>query len=93
MRPRRADRAISQDFADGTIAVLDPTGERVLMLNPTGAAVWALCDGTRTVDDIAVFVHAHTSGAALDQVRGDVESLLGELARAGLLGARPECGP
>jgi pyrroloquinoline quinone biosynthesis protein D len=93
MRPRRADRAISQDFADGTIAVLDPTGERVLMLNPTGAAVWALCDGTRTVDDIAAFVHAHTSGAALGQVRGDVESLLGELVKAGLLGSGPECGP
>jgi hypothetical protein len=93
MRPRRADRAISQDFADGTIAVLDPTGERVLMLNPTGAAVWALRDGTRTVDDIAAFVHAHTSGAALDQVCGDVDSLLGELVRAGLLGSGSECGP
>ena len=92
MRPRRADRALSQDFEDGTIAVLDPTGERVLLLNPTGAAVWALCDGTRTVDDIAAFVHAHTSGAALEQVRGDVESLLGELGQAGLLGSEPECG-
>ena len=92
MRPRRAHRALSQDFADGTIAVLDPRGERVLLLNPTGAAVWALCDGTRTVEEIATFIHAHTSGAALDQVRGDVESLLGELGGAGLLGSEPGCG-
>jgi pyrroloquinoline quinone biosynthesis protein D len=92
MRPKRSERTLSQDFADGTIAVLDPTGERVLMLNPTGAAVWALCDGTRTVEDIAAFVHAHTSGATLGQVRGDVASLLAELVAAGLLGSGPECG-
>jgi hypothetical protein len=93
MRPRRADRAISQDFADGTIAVLDPTGERVVMLNTTGAAVWTLCDGARTVDEIASFIQAHTAGATLDQVRADVQALLGELGGAGLLAPGSTCGP
>ena len=37
---------------DGEIVLFHPTGNTIIHLNQTGALVWQLCDGLRTVDEI-----------------------------------------
>lgn len=56
--------------------------EGVVRLNPTAAEVLELCDGERSLDDIAGALSARYDGA---DVRGDVRELLGAMARRGLV--------
>lgn len=50
--------------------------ESVLVLNPTGAAIFGLCDGQRTVTEIVAELRGQYSGVADDEVR----QFLGRLA-------------
>jgi hypothetical protein len=54
------------------------------ILNATGAHIWSLCDGTRTVAAIAEEI-VTTYQIAYDQALADVWELVGELETAGLL--------
>ena len=55
--------------------------EKVVALNATGAAILALCDGRRSVADIAA-----TLGARFQRpVDADVRTFLGRLAARGLV--------
>jgi pyrroloquinoline quinone biosynthesis protein D len=55
--------------------------EKVVVLNPTGAAILALCDGQRTVAEIVI-----TLAARFDQaVDADVHAFLRRLAARGVL--------
>jgi pyrroloquinoline quinone biosynthesis protein D len=55
--------------------------EQVVVLNATGAAIVALCDGQRNVGDIAA-----TLGARFQRpVEADVRTFLGRLAARGLV--------
>ena len=56
--------------------------EGVVRLNPTAAEVLALCDGGRTLDDIAGALSARYEGA---DVRDDVLELVGAMAQRGLV--------
>jgi pyrroloquinoline quinone biosynthesis protein D len=56
--------------------------EGALSLNETAAAVLELCDGQNTLDQI---VRALTARFERADVRPDVEELLAELARRGLV--------
>ena len=71
----------------GDEEVLTRQGDQAtaLIINATGAVVADLCDGTRTVDDIAAFIADIAPGAELESVRQDVERLVGELRSARLL--------
>jgi pyrroloquinoline quinone biosynthesis protein D len=55
--------------------------EKVVVLNATGAAILALCDGQRTVAEIAVTVAAHFQHA----VEADVHTFVSRLAARRLL--------
>ena len=56
--------------------------EGVVRLNPTAAAVLELCDGDRSLDDIAGALSARYEGADL---RDDVVELVDAMAQKGLL--------
>ena len=56
--------------------------EGVVRLNPTAAEVLGLCDGERSLDDIAGVLSARYAGA---DVREDVVELVDAMAQKGLL--------
>jgi pyrroloquinoline quinone biosynthesis protein D len=56
--------------------------EGAVRLNPTAVAVLELCDGERTLEEIAGALSARYGGA---DVSGDVEELVDALARRGLV--------
>ena len=56
--------------------------EGAVRLNPTAAEVLELCDGERSLDDIAGALSARYDGA---DVRGDVQELVDAMAQQGLV--------
>ncbi len=56
--------------------------EGVVRLNPTAAEVLELCDGERSLDEIAAAISERYSGA---DVTGDVRELLGGMGERGLV--------
>ena len=56
--------------------------EGAIALNPTAVSVLELCDGKRTVDDIAAELSAKYNGA---DIRSDVENLVEAIAARGLI--------
>ena len=47
--PRTASRVFGEEAV-----VISPAENIVRMLNPVGSRIWELCDGTRTIDQIAL---------------------------------------
>ena len=56
--------------------------EGAVRLNPTAAEVLELCDGERSLDDIAAALSQRYAGA---DVSGDVRELLGGMGERGLV--------
>ncbi len=82
-RPRLAPRVrIQKDKVTGGSALLYPEG--VLLLNPTGEAIVALCDGVRTAAQITAELAAQYS-VSIDELSDDVESYLNRLIERRLL--------
>jgi hypothetical protein len=83
---RRAKLAHEVDET-GEVVVFDETGNRLLMLNQVGAAVWLLIDGERTGRDIAALIVANLGGerVALGQVEHDVQAFVGSLVEHGVV--------
>ena len=80
-RPRLATGArLSYDDVREEHVLLIPEG--AVRLNPTAAAVLELCDGERSVDDIAGALSARYDGA---DVRDDVVELVDAMAQRGLV--------
>jgi PqqA peptide cyclase len=92
VKPRLSGKArVRPDPRDGQPVLLSP--ERGLRLNPTAAAIVALCDGTRELDAIVDELHAR-HGADRARVASDVLALLTDLhARALLEGFEPASAP
>jgi pyrroloquinoline quinone biosynthesis protein D len=80
-RPRLATGArLRYDEVREEHLLLIPEG--VVKLNPTAAEVLGLCDGERSVDDIAGELSARYDGA---DVRDDVIELVDAMAQKGLV--------
>jgi len=56
----------------------------MLALNESAAALWELCDGSTTIDEMVVAI-CEVSSVPADRARDDVERTLVEFQRAGLL--------
>lgn len=87
VRPRLVDRVLRGELTDGEVVVSLPGGERALILNAVGDAVLDLCDGSRTVDEIAAFVRENMSIPPGADVARDITAVVDELVRAGMLEA------
>jgi pyrroloquinoline quinone biosynthesis protein D len=80
-RPRLVTGArLHYDDVRSEHVLLIPEG--VVRLNPTAAEVLELCDGRRSLDDIAGALSERYAGA---DVRNDVRELLDALAQRGLV--------
>ena len=80
-RPRLATGArLSYDDVREEHLLLIPEG--AVRLNPTAAQVLELCDGERSLDDIAAALSERYDGADL---RDDVVELVDAMAQKGLL--------
>ena len=74
--------AMAWQSIDGQMVLLDSDGMRLIGISDTGARIWALMDGARSLDDIA---HALTEefDVSLDAARADVRAFVTELAALG----------
>lgn len=82
--PRTRDDVVFRRLADD-FAILDPAEQQVHVLNPTAAAVWVLCDGSRDMDAIAVAVAEAFGVADAPRVREDVHTAVVGFAERRLL--------
>jgi coenzyme PQQ biosynthesis protein PqqD len=83
-RPRLASRArLRVDHRTGKSVLLYP--ERGLVMNTVGQSTLELCDGLRTIDEIANLLAARYSSAVVATVRDEVLTFLQQLADRGLI--------
>ena len=77
--------AICEEGPDGWTLLVNPDTAAAIAVNATGALIWRLANGRRTVDDIVDGVR-HRFPDAPGSVHDDVAALLGTLSEAGLVG-------
>ena len=68
---------------DGEISVYHPTLTTSLYLNESGALIWELCDGSRTIDDISGLL-GELYPEHREQIHGEVSTLVGSLIEHGV---------
>jgi coenzyme PQQ biosynthesis protein PqqD len=84
---RQADVETHQ-LPDQSVLLFAQSGGVAVPVNESGARIWALCDGTRTVDDIVEELASYYE-AARNQVERDAREFLAKLVGYGLLTERP----
>ncbi len=86
-RARKAANVVRGELPDGEVVISIAGGERALILNSIADAVLELCDGSRTIAEIAQFVRDTLHVPDEVDVARDVTSVVDELARAGVIEA------
>lgn len=69
---------------DGDISLYHPPTEQVTVLNGTASDVWRLCDGERTVDEIAELL-GRAYGVEPDSIVADITETIRQFQRSDLL--------
>jgi hypothetical protein len=82
--PKKRPALTHEVSETGEVVLFDEAGQRLLLLNDVGAAVWLLLDGVRSVEDIARVV-TETLPADIAQVQRDVQAFLQTLHEHGLV--------
>lgn len=85
-KPRHADGFTGKDLGDEYV-ILDRAGDRFYQLNGTARAIYFLCNGSRTLEEIARAL-AESYEVTLEVARQDTAKTIDELQRAGIL-AKP----
>jgi hypothetical protein len=75
----------ARDLRDEYV-LLGSAGDRIHVLNDTAREIYLLCDGTRTLEQIAVVLRA-TYDLTPEKAHADVLRVIGELDEAGALAA------
>jgi hypothetical protein len=73
---------------DEEILLYHPSTHKAIHLNGTAAAIWKLCDGTRTVSDLIDCLTAEFPSAK-PKIAPEVREAIGRLLRDGALIERP----
>ena len=84
MRYRRVDGVLHQ-VVDGRAMLIPPAGDEVIVLNPTGSAVWDALADEGDLESLAERLQRAHPAVAADAIRGDVTTFLAELEGAGLV--------
>ena len=84
-RPRRADEVVWRR-GEGGVVVLNPNDGQYFSLDDVGGRIWALCDGSRSVSEIAALLSAEYDAPA-GKIGNDALELLDELGSEGLVSA------
>ena len=82
-RPCRLPGTSLEQRGDHVI-VFDADRNVMLALNQSAAALWELCDGSTTIEEMVLAI-CEVSATPADRARDDVERTLAEFERAGLL--------
>ena len=69
---------------DGEVVLLHPTNAVILHLNQTGALVWQLCDGIRSVHEIILLL-SDAYPEAREQIEADVPQIIQQFSAQGAL--------
>lgn len=80
----RGRSGVASAEVDGEVVLYDEGTGRIHLLNASAALIWACCDGSVTLDELAGELGQATA-ADPHQVRADVMALVGRLGRLGLL--------
>lgn len=81
--PRRRDD-IRSAVIDNEMVLLDAAGGQAGYLNSTAAAIWQLCDGTRSTAEMAETLSGLVNEPA-DRLLPDIEQVIATLEQAGVL--------
>lgn len=83
MRPRANPAVTGRDLKDEFV-LLGATGDRIHVLNDTAREIYLLCDGTRTLEEVAdALVERYE--VAREKALKDVREVVAELNRLGVL--------
>jgi hypothetical protein len=82
-RFRHSPNAVSSEVLDEMV-IYCPATSQALSLNESARAIWELCDGTRSVNDICAEL-ARTVGGEPADLRGDVDAAISRLRDLGVL--------
>ena len=72
---------------DDNLALYDEVGQLLILLNSSAAAVWELCDGTTTLDDMVrqLAEVLGATGSDAEELAEDVRLTVRKLADLGLV--------
>jgi hypothetical protein len=84
--PIRSDNVVGRRGPDAATILLDTSSGRYYTLDDVGGRIWELCDGTKTVNEIATAL-GEEYDAPLEQIRADLVELLEDLSSDGLVRA------
>jgi hypothetical protein len=82
-RPRRRTDIVLQDVG-GEAILIDPRTDEAHVLNGSAARLWELCDGVRSMDELAAEFGAIYDLTAADVI-DDVREVVAELIRLDLV--------
>jgi len=82
-RPSRAAGVVSMDVLEEKV-LFHPARQEAISLNVSSAAIWDLCDGTRTVAEIGHEL-SEWAGAPDSDVLADVERIVKQFSELSLL--------
>ncbi len=67
--------ALHTETMEDELLLYDPSGTRIIQLNPTAALIWQLCDGQRRVEEIVALLQAAYPESA-GSIAEDVQEIL-----------------
>lgn len=70
------------EILDGEMVLFHPASKTILHCNQSGATIWQLCNGQRTVAEIIQLLSA-VYPEATQEIEGDVKNTLQSLAQHG----------
>ena len=83
-RFRRSDQVVFEVTGDRAV-LLDPTGKELITLNPVGTVVWQLLDEPRDAGEVAAALGAAFPDVPLAKLEEDADRFLAELAASDLV--------
>lgn len=81
--PRRRASVELRDVDDGAVLIAS-SGSATYALNPTGRAIWELCDGTTTVEEVVEAI-CQIFDVPKETAFTELTAVLEQLAAAGLV--------
>jgi hypothetical protein len=84
-KPRHVDGVVTSEVLDELVAY-SPATSQAVSLNVSARAIFELCNGTRTVDDISNELSG-SAGMPPEALRDDVQAAIEQMRDLGLLEA------
>ena len=87
MRPRLVKNVVRGELPDGEVVLSLEGGSEALIVNSVADAILVLCDGSRTIAEIARFVRDTVKVPDGADVDSDITKIIAQLSKAGLIEA------